>query len=76
MARKKDLVPHFERGSAFICEHPIKFGESRGDLLNYGLKGHFVETVNNQIVPRLADGWHSAVKETIDSSSFTVDLAP
>ena len=74
MARKKDLVPHFERGSAFICENPIKFGES-GDLLNYRPKGHFVETVNNQIVPRLADGWQGAVKETIDSSSFTVDLA-
>ena len=74
MARKKDLVPHFERGSAFICENPFKFGES-GDLFNYRPKGHFVETANNQIVPCLADGWQSAVKKTIDSSSFTVDVA-
>jgi hypothetical protein len=70
MARKKALVPHFERGSEFIFENPVRY---HPDLLNYRLKGHFVETVNNQIVPRLADGWQNAVKKSIDSSS-TADL--
>jgi hypothetical protein len=72
MGRKKDLVPHFERSFAFICESPFKFSES-GELLTP--KGRFVETANNQIVPPLVSRWQEAVKTSISGRTpRTADL--
>jgi hypothetical protein len=74
MGRKKELVPHFERRTAFICDNPFKFGES-GDWLSYTPKGRFVETVNNQIVPPLVSGWQNAVGKVEGKLLSVEDLA-
>ena len=61
MGRKRDLVPHVERGRAFLIKNSLEFLKSDNHL-EYCPEGEWVDTVNRQVVPPLPEGWQSKVQ--------------